>query len=171
MQNYRRFYKTLAIAAKQMHTDRDEYKRSLVSGYTNGRTEHLHEMTEREYETMCEALEALTGNTYQRDRRKARSEVLRLMQQMGIDTTDWSRVDLFCKDRRIAGKAFKLLTLEELMALKPKLRKIERMKKEKKEKERYSMMEQERYSVERERLSVEQECYCDDFENLNINVN
>ena len=33
------------------------------------------------------------------------------------------------------------------------------------------MMEQERYSVERERLSVEQECYCDDFENLNINVN
>ena len=122
MRNYRRFYKTLAIVTRQQKVEQEEFKKDIVNIYTNGRTCHLREMTAKEYEAMCEALELSTGNTYQSDRRKARSEVLTLMTKIGIDTTDWNRVDLFCKDKRIAGKAFRHLTLEDLKALRPKLR-------------------------------------------------
>ena len=124
MRNYRRFYKTLAIVARQQKVEQEEYKKDIVKIYTNGRTCHLREMSAKEYEAMCEALELSTGNTFQADRRKARSEVLTLMTKIGIDTTDWNRVDLFCKDKRIAGKPFRHLTIEDLKALKPKLRAI-----------------------------------------------
>jgi hypothetical protein len=48
------------------------------------------------------------------------------MQQLGIDTTDWNRVDAFCKDVRIAGKAFRHISIDELEALVVKLRAIKR---------------------------------------------
>ena len=50
----------------------------------------------------------------------------RLMQQLGIDTTDWPRINAFCRDRRIAGKEFGALTLPELDVLALKLRAIQR---------------------------------------------
>lgn len=48
------------------------------------------------------------------------------MQQLGIDTTDWNRVDRFCSDTRIAGKAFRHISIDELEALAVKLRTIAR---------------------------------------------
>ena len=48
------------------------------------------------------------------------------MQQMGIDTTDWNRINAFCQDQRIAGKPFARLTNDELDALAVKLRSIQR---------------------------------------------
>ena len=51
---------------------------------------------------------------------------LKLMQKLGIDTTDWNRVNAFCQDGRIAGKQFRDITSEELEQLAKKLRSIER---------------------------------------------
>ncbi|MBD5346501.1 MAG: hypothetical protein HDR92_05160 [Bacteroides sp.] len=58
--------------------------------------------------------------------RKKRSAVLHQMQLLGVDTADWSRVDTFCQDRRIAGKRFCQLDTDELDVLLKKLRAIRR---------------------------------------------
>lgn len=120
--NFRRFY--AALKEIQYTGDREELKKEIVEQYTWGRTCHLHEMTREEYENCCAALEKLSG--LKEKVRKARSLCLKLMQKLGIDTTDWSRVDEFCTDARIGGKAFRLLRLEELEALQVKLRSIQR---------------------------------------------
>ena len=48
------------------------------------------------------------------------------MQKLGIDTTDWTRINAFCQDPRIAGKVFARLSNEELEQLSVKLRSIRR---------------------------------------------
>ena len=120
--NYSRFYGLLRQLPQ--HFDRDEMKRTLVLQWTNNRTESLREMTRSEYNACCLALEELTGRKDQQ--RKARSSCLRLMQKIGIDTTDWTRINLFCQDKRICGKVFGRLNVEELHSLETKLRSIER---------------------------------------------
>lgn len=100
--NFRRFYG--AIKALDFVTDRDDVKKSLVHQYTNGRTDSLREMTRAEYDRCCEDLERKAGR--QGELRKERSKTLKLMQQMGVDTTDWRRVNLLCRDTRIIGKDF-----------------------------------------------------------------
>lgn len=104
--------------------DRNELKCSVVSQYTFGRTEHLHEMTRREYENCCSALEVLSGR---RERlKKGRSVCLKLMQRLGVNTADWTAVDNFCQNPRIAGKRFSQIRLDEIQGLQRKLRAIER---------------------------------------------
>ena len=49
-----------------------------------------------------------------------------MKERLGIDTTDWTRINAFCRDVRIAGKEFGALGPEELDALTMKLRAIER---------------------------------------------
>lgn len=61
--------------------------------------------------------------------RKARSGALHQMQLYGIDTADWTRVNAFCRDPRIAGKEFRELDTEELNALNTKMRAIIRKQK------------------------------------------
>lgn len=119
--NFGRFY--TAVRALNPIGDRDDVKRSIVFQYTNGRTDSLREMTRAEYDRCCEDLERKTG---QKDElRKERSKTLKLMQQMGVDTTDWARVNAFCLDRRIAGKEFARIGAEEHPDLRRKLRSIE----------------------------------------------
>ena len=113
--NYARFYCLL----KQLP---GADKETLVSSFTNGRTLHLHEMSAKEYATMCASLEEHTGWSVQ----KKRSLCPKLMQQAGIDTTDWQRIDDFCRHPRIAGKVFAKLTLADLDSLQTKLRAIMR---------------------------------------------
>lgn len=120
--NYGRFYVLLSRMAYDGHSE--ELKESLVSQFTDGRTTSLREMTRKEYDALCEHLDTLTG--YSRRLRKSRSLCLHLMQRLGVATTDWSRVNLFCQDSRIAGKPFARLSVEELDALSVKLRAIER---------------------------------------------
>ena len=95
-----------------------------MSSFTNGRTMSLREMTSKEYAAMCASLEEQTG--WKAQVRKKRSLCLKLMQQAGIDTTDWQRINDFCRHPRIAGKEFARLTLEELDSLQTKLRSIMR---------------------------------------------
>ena len=102
--------------------DRDGFKKQTVMQYTWNRTGSLHEMTRREYDDCCAALEELSG--LKAEQKKLRSRVLNQMQKMGIDTSDWTRVDAFCQDRRIAGKVFRRLSNADLEKLSMKLRSI-----------------------------------------------
>lgn len=122
--NYARFY---TLLKKIPGAD----KETLVSQYTDERTTSLRETTRQEYDRMCRDMERETGydefvEGIRRQLRRKRSEVLKLMQQLGVDTTDWDRVNAFCTDARIAGKLFRKISVDELEELAVKLRAIKR---------------------------------------------
>ena len=124
--NYARFY---TLLKKLPGAD----KETLVEQYTDGRTTSLRETTRQEYNRMCRDMERETGydefvEGIRRQLRRKRSEVLKLMQQLGVDTTDWDRVNAFCTDARIAGKLFRKISVDELEELAVKLRAIKRKK-------------------------------------------
>lgn len=124
--NYHRFY--ASFNRLPCVGDREDMKESLVSSYTNGRTTSLREMSEAEYKTMCAALEQKVNPNaralYIQERKRRRSSALHQLQLYGVDTTDWSKVNAFCAQPRIAGKAFRDLDCEELEALTRKMRAI-----------------------------------------------
>ena len=118
--NYARFY---TLLKKMPGAD----KETLIYQFTQNRTVHLHQMSAKESDSMCRQMEDITGYDERRRKqydilRKARSGVLHQLQIYGIDTTDWNRVDAFCRDPRIAGKRFKELGVDELNGLNTKLR-------------------------------------------------
>ena len=116
--NYRKFY---ALLARMPYAD----KETLVYQYTKGRTGHLRQMHPEEYRMMLRDMKRVVDDDEaSRELKKRRSAVLKLMQQLGIDTTRWPNVDAFCTDARIAGKVFRRLSMNELEALVPKLRSI-----------------------------------------------
>lgn len=122
--NYARFY---ALLKQLPGAD----KETLVEQYTGGRTTHLRQMTIKEYELMCSVMAQVTGYetrmaALRKELRRKRSICLRLMQQLGIDTTDWTRVDDFCCHPRIAKKPFRKICLDELDEVIKKLRMIKR---------------------------------------------
>ncbi len=131
--NYARFY---ALLGKLPGAD----KETLVLQFTNGRTTHLHLMTATEYGSMCNEMERVAGydkrrEAWRQEMRRKRSAVLHQMQLLGVDTADWGKVDSYCLDKRIAGKAFRDIDGDGLDALLTKLhairRKIAHIKKEK----------------------------------------
>ena len=130
--NYARFY---VLLNRLPTADKDELKASLVSQYTGGRTESLREMTEKEYDAMCDELQRQDSNLkarelYREELRRKRSAVLKQLQKIGIDTTDWSRVDAYCMNPRISGKEFRKLPVDELETVNIKLRIIRRKEEE-----------------------------------------
>lgn len=123
--NYGRFYALL----NRLPVHDEEMKERLVRQYTKGRTSSLRDMTTAEYRTMCDALDGSLKDGWsirQEQLRKCRSAALKQMQRLGIDTTDWTRINAFCRDPRIAGKEFGALGPEKLDALTMRLRAIER---------------------------------------------
>ena len=120
--NFGRFYS--AFHKLTIHGEPDETKRQLVSQYTSGRTESLKEMTRKEYDALCVAIEEMNGSRNELKRR--RSIALKLMQELEVDTTDWAQINDFCRHPRISGKAFGQLSIDELMELATKLRSIKR---------------------------------------------
>ena len=127
--NFARFY---ALFNKLPYQgDREEFKKQIVLQYTWNRTDSLKEMTAKEYEVCCTALEKLSGQDEWRQKlreelRRKRSVCLKLMQQLGIDTTDWNRVNESCNNPRRAGKPFVQVSTAELEQLAIKLRAIQR---------------------------------------------
>ena len=122
--NFARFY---ALLKRMPGAD----KQLLVYQHTNGRTDSLRELSTTEYNALCDDMERATGydkvrEALRQELRHRRSVVLKLMQRLGVDTTDWARVDNFCMHPRIVGKVFRRLDTEELEALAVKLRAIER---------------------------------------------
>ena len=80
---------------------------------------------------MCNDMERVAGfderrEAIRKELRRKRSVCLKLMQQLGVDTTDWARVDNFCQNPRLAGKPFRNISIEELEDLTVKLRTIKR---------------------------------------------
>ena len=126
--NFARFYGLLKLMPGM---DRDELKEQLVSQYTQGRTMSLREMTQPEYHKMCDHLTYTLKQQGTDDkeafnavRRHKRSICLRLLQKIGVDTTEWDKVNSYCKSPKIAGKVFRDLSLDELDELSLKLRMI-----------------------------------------------
>ncbi len=123
--NYSRFY----ALCKAKGIDLEQYKDDLISQFTHGRTTSLKEMKDSEYDDMCDCIQSgrhqsETRSDYIERRKRMRSAVLKRIQQIGIDTTDFDKVNAFCQNGRIAGKPFGMLTIEELEALVPKLEAI-----------------------------------------------
>lgn len=124
--NFSRFYSLL----KRMpyEGDREDLKCELVSQATSGRTCSLKEVSRKEYHSMCETMERLCPDDgrekHEYRRRKARSSCLKLMQQIGVDTTDWNAVNSYCRSPKIAGKAFRDLGIPELESMSLRLRMI-----------------------------------------------
>lgn len=132
--NFTRFYALL----KRMPGNQDDLKEQLVLTYTGNRTTSLKEIKQSEYDAMCasmqQTLDGSAGAAEFKARIKGyRSKVLHWLQVIGVDTTDWDRVDAYCLDPRIAGQVFHKLTIPELEALVPKLKSISRKAKEKPE--------------------------------------
>ena len=115
--NYARFY---TLLKKLPGAD----KETLVYCSTIGRTTSLREMTSKEYDEMCASMEEQIG--WKAQVKKKRSLCLKQMQQAGIDTTDWQRINDFCRHPKIAGKVFAQLSLADLDSLQTKLRSIMR---------------------------------------------
>ena len=118
-----------------------EVKESLVYGASEGRTIHLHELTDLELGRLRAGLKRLlkqplplpdapnaakNQHIYEprgglKSRRRA---VLALLTKYGINTRDWDAINAFVRDKRIAGKEFAELTSDELTALSKKLHAI-----------------------------------------------
>lgn len=127
--NYARFY---AVLNRIPHEgEREELKKTLVSSVSLGRTDSLRELTNREYNTLCDTLERSLGEKPHRgnsELRRLRSQCLHLMQLWGVNTADWAAVDRFCLDRRIAGKKFRKIDMDGLDKLSNKLRAMQKKK-------------------------------------------
>ena len=119
---YGRFYS--AFHKLTIHGEPDEAKRQFVLQYTGGRTDSLKEMTRKEYNDLCTAIDGMNGTRDELKRR--RSIALKLMQELEVDTTDWAQINDFCRHPRISGKAFGQLSIDELMELAKKLRSMKR---------------------------------------------
>nr|WP_245403040.1 hypothetical protein [Segatella copri] len=108
-------------------SDNEYLKKEMVSVATGGRTESLKEITRKEYDDLCNLLEKRfpeKRNIYVEQRRKKRSSCLKLLQKIGVDTTNWTAINNYCKSPKIAGKVFADLDIEELQQLSLKLRMI-----------------------------------------------
>ena len=126
VKNFARFFSLF----NKMENPDPELKQELVGTFTGGRTTSLREMSTEEYNKMCDSLQAShygqTEPDFKAEIKALRSAVLKRLQKMGIDTTDFAKVDNFCLNPRIAGKVFRHLSKEELSALIPKLASIAR---------------------------------------------
>ena len=124
--NYALFYELARQACSSGHLSTEEFKTMMVLQFTQNRTQHLHEMSLVEYNTMCTAIAKQQKGATQNqltayNLRRARGRVLGLIQRWGIDTKQYARVDEFCQQPRIAGKRFVRLTTDELNHLYRKL--------------------------------------------------
>lgn len=124
--NFSRFYSLLKKIPYE--GDKEDLKCDLVSQGTNGRTSSLKEVTRKEYDSICDTMEKLCPNNgmekFETRRRKSRSVCLKLLQKIGVDTTDWNAINDYCRSPKIAGVPFRELDIEALDKLSIKLRVI-----------------------------------------------
>lgn len=117
IKNYARFYSSFNRLT--IPGDKEEYKKVLVLQYTNDRTESLREMRPAEYIALCKSIEELAG--YDKELKAQRSSCLKLMQELGVDTTDWHEINNFCRNARIAKMPFGRIGLDGLRGLRKRL--------------------------------------------------
>lgn len=117
--------KRLHVLYAQYRLDEDT-RRNLIYELTDGRTSSTAGLTYAEAQYLAGYITGAAGATLEeRMLKKRRSDVLKLIQRIGIDTTNWDCVNNFLNDNRIkAGKPFYKLTYEELSDLIPQLNTI-----------------------------------------------
>ena len=113
-------------------------KEQLVSEFTNGRTTSLREMTKQEYNEMCNKLQGDDSEINEKELKHWRHVVLTSLSAMNIfvQGKDYSAVDNYCMNKRIAGKRFAMLNAAELQALNKKLNAIKLKSKKTKNKKK-----------------------------------
>lgn len=116
--------KRLHVLYAQYRLDEDT-RRNLIYELTDGRTSSTAGLTYAEAQYLAGYITGAAGTTLDdKALKRQRSAVLLRLQKIGIDTTDWNRVNAFLEDIRIAGKPFYKLDYEELTGLIPKLEAI-----------------------------------------------
>lgn len=121
----------LHMMYKQRGLSRDEHK-AMLAQLTDGRTDKTNELTEAEANYLAgwlngngqETLKAKADEIKQKNLKFYRSAVLKRLQKLGIDTSDWGRVNAFLGDRRIAGQPLYAMSVETMKSLIPKLEKL-----------------------------------------------
>lgn len=105
-----------------------EQKAAMLLDLTDGRTSHTNELTYKEAIYLWGYLNGHTATlkpaTSDQLLKRRRSGCLRAMQKIGIDTTDWKRINAYCMEPKIAGKPFADISFEELVNLREKLENI-----------------------------------------------
>lgn len=116
--------KRLHVLYAQYRLDEDT-RRNLIYELTDGRTSSTAGLTYAEAQYLAGYITGAAGTTLDdKALKRQRSAVLLRLQKIGIDTTDWNRVNAFLEDIRIAGNPFYKLDYEELTGLIPKLEAI-----------------------------------------------
>jgi len=116
--NHRHFYALLS----QM---RGVTKEDIVYKWSQGGTTSLSEfaaMCPSLYQEMLETMDNDVSNP--EAVKQARSGVLRVMQKIGIDTTNWKEVNAYLESPKICEKRLYNLHLDELHQLRRKLESI-----------------------------------------------
>lgn len=106
--------KRLHVIYGRLGMAEEEY-RAVIRELTDGRTDSTKGLTLKEAYYLagylfkgCSVVDSVT--------RKLRGGVLKRMQLLGVDTTDWAKVNTFLEDSRIAGKRLYEMAPEELQA-------------------------------------------------------
>lgn len=117
--DYRLFY---ALLRQHPYIDKEE----IVLQFTDGRTAHLTKMTDSEYRQMINALKEASRPS-QAELKRWRSSALLRIGRLGINTIDnWDGINSFVSSKKIAGKQFYELDVQELQQLVRKLEAIEK---------------------------------------------
>lgn len=110
-----------------LHKMKGAEKAELVWQYSGMRTVSLHEFHDLdpdEYKKMIEDMQRtvdLFEKDVERETKKLRSAILLKLQKFGIDTTNWTRVNGFLEQNRIAGKRLYEMNCSEMRELISKL--------------------------------------------------
>lgn len=104
-------------------------RRSMIRQLTDGRTDSTRELTYGEAQYLAGYINGAVHESRdlsigERAVKRQRSGVLKRLQKLGIDTTNWTNVNTFLCDPRIAGKSLYELSGDELQSLIPKLESI-----------------------------------------------
>ena len=103
--------------------------RALIGTLTDGRTASTKGLTYAEAQYLAGYITGANEKLHAAAEEMALASLKR-MQQIGVDTTDWSLVNAFLRHPRIAGKPLYELDGDELEALIPKLESIKKKLKE-----------------------------------------
>lgn len=88
--NFGRFFNIL-----KKHPKADRYE--MVYNLTHGETDDIKLLTEEEYNALCKELEGKDKETW----KSVGSDLLHLLQLIGVNTADWDAVDEYLKNPRI----------------------------------------------------------------------
>ncbi len=112
-----------------------EAKDDILAGFGASRLRDLSEQLLDELIIRVEELIEEKHSDASQLVRSWRHKCLRMVQECGVDTSDWNRVNAFLMDKRIAGKHLYELNVSELVTLFNKLHNVAPLMAEQREKE------------------------------------